>query len=41
MPDLLIAAAAELAGFTVLHRDENDELIGAITGQHYERLESS
>jgi predicted nucleic acid-binding protein len=32
-PDLLIAAAAEAAGVTVLHYDEDYERIAAITGQ--------
>ena len=32
-PDLLIAAAAELAGATVLHYDEDFDRIARITGQ--------
>jgi len=32
-PDLLIAAAAETAGVTVLHYDEDYDRIAAITGQ--------
>jgi predicted nucleic acid-binding protein len=32
-PDLLVAAAAESAGATVLHYDEDFERIAAITGQ--------
>jgi predicted nucleic acid-binding protein len=32
-PDLLIAAAAELAGIPVLHYDADYDRIGAITGQ--------
>jgi predicted nucleic acid-binding protein len=32
-PDLLIAAAAEAAGITVLHYDEDYDRIAAITGQ--------
>jgi predicted nucleic acid-binding protein len=32
-PDLLIAAAAEAAGVTVLHYDEDYDRIAAITGQ--------
>jgi predicted nucleic acid-binding protein len=32
-PDLLIAAAAEAAGFPVLHYDEDYDRIAAITGQ--------
>lgn len=38
IPDLLIAATAELAGLTVLHRDKDFELIGGLTGQPLERL---
>ncbi len=38
VPDLLIAAAAELAGLTVLHADSDFELIAEITGQPEERL---
>jgi len=38
IPDLLIAAIAELAGLTVLHLDKNFELIAGITGQPTERL---
>jgi predicted nucleic acid-binding protein len=37
-PDLIIAATAELAGLTILHLDEDFEIIGAITGQPLERL---
>lgn len=33
IPDLLVAATAELAGLTVLHYDEDYERVGAITGQ--------
>ena len=33
VPDLLIAAAAEEAGFTVLHYDADFDLIGEATGQ--------
>jgi predicted nucleic acid-binding protein len=33
IPDLLIAAAAELAELTVLHYDRNFELIAEVTGQ--------
>jgi len=39
IPDVLIAATAELAELTVLHMDEDFELIAAITGQRHERLE--
>ncbi|WP_125776498.1 PIN domain nuclease [Antribacter gilvus] len=38
IPDLLIAATAELAGLTVLHVDKDFELIAKITGQPTERL---
>jgi predicted nucleic acid-binding protein len=39
IPDLLIAATAELAGLTVLHVDKDFEIIAAITGQPLERLD--
>jgi predicted nucleic acid-binding protein len=38
VPDLLIAAAAELADLTVLHVDKDFELVADITGQPLERL---
>ena len=38
IPDLIVAAAAELAGLTVLHLDKDFDLIAAITGQPVERL---
>ncbi|MFT4187987.1 MAG: PIN domain nuclease [Aeromicrobium sp.] len=38
IPDLLIAATAELAGFTVLHLDKDFELIASVTSQSVERL---
>ena len=38
IPDLLIAAAAELAGVTVLHVDQYFEPIASVTGQPIERL---
>ena len=38
IPDLLIAASAELAQLTVLHVDKDYELIAAITNQAVERL---
>lgn len=38
IPDLLIAATAELAGLTVLHVDKDFELISEITTQPVERL---
>lgn len=40
IPDVLIAATAELAGLTVLHFDKDFELIAGITGQPTERLEA-
>lgn len=39
VPDLLLAATAELADLTVLHRDKDFELIAAVTGQRVERLD--
>jgi predicted nucleic acid-binding protein len=38
VPDLLIAATAELADLTVLHVDKDFELIADFTGQPLERL---
>lgn len=38
IPDLVIAATAELAELTVLHLDKDFELIAEITGQPTERL---
>ena len=38
IPDLIIAATAELAGLTVLHLDKDFDLIAEITGQSMERL---
>jgi predicted nucleic acid-binding protein len=38
VPDLLVAATAELAVLTVLHLDQDFELIAEITGQPVERL---
>jgi predicted nucleic acid-binding protein len=38
IPDLIIAAAAELAGLTVLHVAKGFDLIAGITGQPTERL---
>ena len=40
IPDVIIAAAAELAGLTVLHLDKDFELIAGITGQPTERLQT-
>lgn len=39
VPDLLIAATAELAGLTILHVDKDFELIAEATGQAVERLD--
>ena len=36
IPDLLVAATAELAGLTVLHYDEDYERLAAVTGQSAE-----
>jgi predicted nucleic acid-binding protein len=38
IPDLLIAATAELAKLTVLHHDKDFELIAQVTGQPIEQL---
>jgi predicted nucleic acid-binding protein len=38
IPDLLIAAAAELGRLTVLHVDKDFDLIAELTGQPVERL---
>jgi predicted nucleic acid-binding protein len=38
IPDLLIAAAAELAQLVVVHLDKDFELIADVTGQPVERL---
>ena len=38
IPDLLVAATAELAGLAVLHVDKDFDLIADITGQPLERL---
>jgi predicted nucleic acid-binding protein len=39
VPDLLIAATAELASLIVLHLDKDFELIADLTGQPLERLD--
>lgn len=39
IPDLLIAATAELAELTVLHHDEDFELIADVTDQPLERID--
>ena len=38
IPDLVIAATAELAGLAVLHVDKDFDLIAGVTGQPVERL---
>ena len=38
VPDLIVAATAELAGLTVLHCDKDFDLIASITGQATEWL---
>jgi predicted nucleic acid-binding protein len=38
IPDLIIAATAELAGLTVLHRDKDFDIIADVTGQPMEHL---
>lgn len=38
IPDLVIAATAEVAGLTVLHLDKDFDLIAQLTGQPIERL---
>ncbi len=38
VPDLIIAATAELAGLNVLHLDKDFEVIADLTGQPVERL---
>lgn len=38
IPDLLIAATGELAQLTILHLDQDYELIAELTGQPVERL---
>ena len=41
VPDLIIAATAELAGLTVLHCDKDYDLIAGVTGQATEWLRVS
>jgi len=41
IPDLIIAATAELAGLIVLHLDKDFEVIADITGQPIERLNAN
>ena len=38
IPDLIIAAVAELAGLTVLHVDKDFDIIAEVTGQSMQRL---
>jgi predicted nucleic acid-binding protein len=38
IPDLMVAATAELAGLIVLHFDKDFDLINEVTGQPVERL---
>ncbi|MDR0593061.1 MAG: PIN domain nuclease [Bifidobacteriaceae bacterium] len=38
IPDLLVAAVAELHGLTILHLDKDFDLICAVTGQPAERI---
>jgi predicted nucleic acid-binding protein len=38
IPDLLVAATAELAGLVVLHDDNDFALIAELTGQPIERV---
>jgi predicted nucleic acid-binding protein len=40
VPDLLIAANAELTGATVLHADKDFGLIASVTGQPVQKVES-
>ena len=41
IPDLIIAATAELARLTVLHLDKDFDIIAQITGQPMERLSTA
>src|SRR5262249_18049650 len=41
IPDLLIAATAELVGLTVLHLDKDFEIISELTGQPTQRLHTA
>ncbi len=40
VPDLVIAAAAEMAGLTLLHYDQDFELIASVTGQPHQWIVS-
>ena len=39
IPDILVAATAELAALRVLHFDKDFDLIASVTGQRVERLD--
>jgi predicted nucleic acid-binding protein len=41
IPDLIIAATAELAGLIVLHVDKDFDVIAGVTGQPVERLSAA
>ncbi|MCP3857855.1 MAG: PIN domain nuclease [Actinomycetia bacterium] len=41
IPDLLVAAVAEMAQLTVLHLDQDFDLIAELTGQPVERLSTT
>jgi predicted nucleic acid-binding protein len=41
VPDLIVAAIAEVASLTILHLDKDFEIIAAITGQDVERIATS
>ena len=41
IPDLIIAATAELTGLAVLHVEKDFEIIASITGQPLERLNAN
>ena len=38
IPDLLVAATAEMTGLVVLHKDKDFDLIASVTGQEVETL---
>ncbi len=38
IPDLIVAAVADIARYTVLHVDKDLDLIAQVTGQPVERL---
>jgi len=40
IPDLIVAATAELEGLTVLHLDKDFEIISSVTGQPLERIDA-